>query len=60
MTKDDDFIDSFKINTLSAVNAIKFNQESLAKNTGSILLYSTIAVKQGFTNHTIVLSLIHI
>ena len=54
MTKDEDFIDSFKINTLSAVNAIKFNQETLAKNTGSILLYSTIAVKQGFTNHTIV------
>ena len=39
MTKDEDFIDSFKINTLSAVNAIKFNQETLAKNTGSILLY---------------------
>ena len=54
MTKDEDFIDSFKINTLGAINAIKFNQETLAKNNGSILLYSTIAVKQGFTNHTIV------
>ena len=54
MTKDEDFIDSFKINTLSAINAIKFNQEPLAKNNGSILLYSTIAVKQGFTNHTII------
>ena len=47
MTKDEDFIDSFKINTLSAINAIKYNQEALAKNNGSILLYSTIAVKQG-------------
>ena len=54
VTKDEDFIDSFKINTLGAINAIKINQESLAKNNGSILLYSTIAVKQGFTNHTIV------
>ncbi len=54
MTKDEDFIDSFKINTLSAINAIKINQENLAKNNGSILLYSTIAVKQGFTNHSIV------
>ena len=54
MTTDEDFIDSFKINTLSAINAIKFNQETLAKNNGSILLYSTIAVKQGFTNHTII------
>ena len=54
MTNDEDFIDSFKLNALSAINAIKFNQETLAKNNGSILLYSTIAVKQGFTNHTII------
>ena len=54
ITKDEDFIDSFKINTLGAINVIKFNQESLTKNNGSILLYSTIAVKQGFTNHTII------
>ena len=26
----------------------------MIKNNGSILLYSTIAVKQGFTNHTII------
>ncbi len=54
ITKDEDFIDSFKINTLGAINVIKLNQEALAKNNGSILLYSTIAVKQGFTNHTII------
>ncbi len=54
ITKDEDFLDSFKINTLSAINIIKLNQESLAKNNGSILLYSTIAVKQGFTNHSVV------
>jgi len=54
ITKDEDFIDSFKINTLSAINVIKMNQDSLVKNNGSILLYSTVAVKQGFTNHTVV------
>ena len=54
ITNDEDFLDSFKINTLGAINVIKLNQESLSKNNGSILLYSTIAVKQGFTNHTIV------
>ncbi len=54
IAKDDDFIESFKINTLGAINVIKLNQESLAKNNGSILLYSTIAVKQGFTNHSII------
>jgi len=41
---------------IASINAIKYNQETLAKNKGSILLYSTIAVKQGFTNHTIVSS----
>ncbi len=54
ITNDEDFIESFKVNTLGAINVIKLNQETLAKNNGSILLYSTIAVKQGFTNHTIV------
>ena len=53
-TKDEDFIESFKVNTLGAINVIKQNQQSLTKNNGSILLYSTIAVRQGFTNHTIV------
>ncbi len=56
ITKDDDFIESFKINTLGAINAIKSNIESLAKNNGSILLFSTIAVQQGFTNHSIISS----
>ena len=69
ITKDDDFIQSYKINTLGAINSIKSNIESLAKNNGAILFFSTIAVQQGFTNHSIVssskgaiegLSLIHI
>ena len=50
MTKDEDFIDSFKINTLSAINAIKFNQETLAKNNGSITLFNYCR-KTRFTNH---------
>ena len=54
ITKDEDFIESFKINTLGAVNIIKLNQDTLIKNNGSILLYSTIAVKQGFINHSVV------
>ena len=54
ISKDEDYIESFKINALGAINIIRLNYESLAKKNGSILLYSTIAVKQGFTNHTIV------
>ena len=54
ISKDVDFIDSFKINTIGAINAIKANLSSLTNNNGSILLFSTIAVQQGFTNHSIV------
>ena len=54
MTKDSDFIESFKINTLGAINAIKASQKNLSKNHGSILLFSTIAVQQGFINHSII------
>jgi NAD(P)-dependent dehydrogenase (short-subunit alcohol dehydrogenase family) len=54
--KNEDYIESFKINTLGAINAIKTNLTSLSKNNGSVLLFSTIAVQQGFTNHSIVSS----
>ena len=55
-TKESDFVESYKINTLGAINAIKVVYQSLYKNQGSILLFSTIAVKQGFINHSIVSS----
>tara|TARA_Y100000748_G_C15333528_1_gene425066 strand:+ start:4 stop:729 length:726 start_codon:yes stop_codon:yes gene_type:complete len=51
-----DFIDSFKVNAIAAVLSIKFLKEVLKKNNGSILLFSTIAVKQGFINHSIISS----
>ena len=54
LTKDSDFIESFKINTLGAINSIKAAQSSLSNNNGSILLFSTIAVKQGFINHSVI------
>ena len=54
LTKEEDFIKSLKINTLGAINAIKACQTSLIKNNGSVLLFSTIAVKQGFVNHSII------
>ncbi len=56
ISKDEDFLDSFKINTLGAINAVKANLSSLMNNNGSILFFSTIAVQQGFPNHSIVSS----
>jgi NAD(P)-dependent dehydrogenase (short-subunit alcohol dehydrogenase family) len=54
LSNEAEFIESYRINTLGAINAIKAAQDSLIKNNGSILLFSTIAVKQGFSNHSII------
>ena len=45
-----------KLNLYSAVEVIKGYQESLKKNKGSVVLFSTIAAQRGFTNHTIIAS----
>ena len=54
LTKESDFLESYRINTLGAINAIKAAQENLQKNNGSILLFSSVAVQQGFINHSII------
>ena len=51
-----DFNKCMKLNLYSAVNAIKGYQESLKKNKGSIVLFSTVAAQRGFTNHAIIAS----
>ena len=43
-------------NLYSAVEAIKGYQESLKKNKGSIVLFSTVAARKGFLNHSIISS----
>tara|TARA_B110000263_G_scaffold172929_1_gene150875 strand:+ start:369 stop:1094 length:726 start_codon:yes stop_codon:yes gene_type:complete len=54
LAKENNFLESYKINTLGAINAIQAAQESLLKNNGSILLFSSVAVQQGFINHSII------
>jgi len=56
MVKEQDFNKCMKLNLYSAVEAIKGYQESLKKNKGSIVLFSTVAAQRGFTNHTIIAS----
>ena len=51
---ENDYIDSFKTNTLGAIMSVKVAADVLNKNKGSIIFFSTIAVKQGFINHSIV------
>ena len=44
----------YEIESYSAVEVIKAYQENLKKNKGSIILFSTVAVQRGFTNHSII------
>ena len=56
MITEQDFNKCMKLNLYSAVEAIKGYQESLKKNKGSIVLFSTVAAQRGFTNHAIIAS----
>ncbi len=56
MTKKSDYMQSFNLNLISATEIIRSTSENLKKNKGSIVLFSTVAVRRGFTNHSIVAS----
>ena len=56
IVSEQDFQKCMKLNLYSAVEAIKGFQESLKKNKGSIVLFSTVAAQRGFTNHAIIAS----
>ena len=56
MINEQDFQKCMKLNLYSAVETIKGYQESLKKNKGSVVLFSTVAAQRGFTNHAIIAS----
>jgi NAD(P)-dependent dehydrogenase (short-subunit alcohol dehydrogenase family) len=56
MVTENDMHKCMKLNLYSAVETIKGYQESLKKNKGSIVLFSTVAAQRGFTNHAIIAS----
>ena len=56
MASESDFNKCMKLNLYSAVEVIKGYQDSLKKNKGSIVLFSTVAAQRGFTNHAIIAS----
>jgi NAD(P)-dependent dehydrogenase (short-subunit alcohol dehydrogenase family) len=56
MVTEADMNKCMKLNLYSAIEVIKGYQESLKKNKGSIVLFSTVAAQRGFTNHTIIAS----
>ena len=56
MVSEQDFNKCMKLNLYSAVEIIKGYQDSLKKNKGSVVLFSTVAAQRGFTNHAIIAS----
>ena len=49
-----DYLKSFELNLFPVIEIIKKFKDSLKKNKSSIVLFSTVAVKQGFPNHSII------
>jgi len=56
MVTEADMNKCMKLNLYSAIETIKGFQESLKKNKGSVVLFSTVAAQRGFTNHAIIAS----
>jgi NAD(P)-dependent dehydrogenase (short-subunit alcohol dehydrogenase family) len=56
MVTEADMNKCMKLNLYSAIETIKGYQESLKKNKGSVVLFSTVAAQRGFTNHAIIAS----
>ena len=54
--KKEDFKKCLDLNFFPVIEIIKTLQDNLKKNNGSIVLFSTVAVRKGFTNHAIIAS----
>ena len=55
-TNKEDFQKCLKLNFFPIIEVVKAFQDNLKKNKGSIVLFSTVAVKRGFANHSIIAS----
>jgi NAD(P)-dependent dehydrogenase (short-subunit alcohol dehydrogenase family) len=56
LTKANDFVSSYVLNLVAVTEIIRSFQDNLKKNKGSIVLFSTVAAKKGFANHSIISS----
>ncbi|HET6520422.1 MAG TPA: SDR family oxidoreductase [Geminicoccaceae bacterium] len=48
------FMDAFAINVVGAAQAVRRAQRALARANGAVVLFSTVAVGQGFPNHSVI------
>ena len=56
LSKKSDYMQSFNLNLISATEIIRACHEKLKSNKGSIILFSTVAARRGFMNHSIISS----
>ena len=56
MTKKAYFMKCFNLNLISATEVIRTFHPKLKESKGSIILFSTVAARKGFTNHAIIAS----
>jgi len=55
-TKASDFVSSYVLNLVAVTDIIRTFQDNLKNNNGSVVLFSTVAAKKGFVNHSIISS----
>ena len=56
LTKASDFVSSYVLNLVGVTEIIRNFQENLNRNNASVVLFSTVAAKKGFVNHSIISS----
>ena len=56
LTKASDFVSSYVLNLVGVTEIIRNFQENLNRNSASVVLFSTVAAKKGFINHSIISS----
>ena len=56
LTKSSDFVSSYVLNLVAVTDVIRSFQDNLKHNKGSVVLFSTVAAKKGFVNHSIISS----
>ena len=54
ITRAKDFVSSYVLNLVAATDIISPFQDNLKRNKGSIVMFSTVAAKKGFPNHSII------
>ena len=54
LTKVNDFVSSYVLNLVGVTEILRAFQDSLKNNKGSVVLFSTVAARKGFANHSII------